>query len=169
VQSLEIALRGKHGVRTVLLNADVVEFGAEQCLLTASVDITDRKTVEAALIQSEQRYRAVVDNANDIVSTMDLEFRFTSVNPAVERILGYTREEIVGIPLQRFIPQDQLPMHLQVLQRKLQGALATVAPGQPGRFACARRMRSANTERAAGERSTVPEWLASHGRYRTRR
>ena len=77
------------------------------------------------MIQSEQRYRALVDNANDIVSTMDLEFRFTSVNPAVERILGYTREEIVDTPLQRFIPQDQLPMHLQMLQRKLQGAPAS--------------------------------------------
>jgi PAS domain S-box-containing protein len=125
VQSLEIALRGKHEVRTVLINADVVEFGAEQCLLTASVDITDRKAVEAALIQSEQRYRALVDNANDIVSTMDLEFRFNSVNPAVERILGYTPEEIVGTPLQRFIPQDQLPMHRRMLRRKLQGAPAT--------------------------------------------
>jgi PAS domain S-box-containing protein len=125
VQSLEIALRGKHEVRTVLINADVVEFGGEQCLLTASVDITDRKAVEAALIHSEQRYRALIDNANDIVSTMDLEFRFNSVNPAVERILGYTPEEIVGAPLQRFIPPDQLPMHRQMLQRKLQGAPAT--------------------------------------------
>jgi PAS domain S-box-containing protein len=125
VQSLEIALRGKHEVLTVLINADVVEFGGEQCLLTASVDITHRKAVEAALIHSEQRYRALIDNANDIVSTMDLEFRFNSINPAVERILGYTPEEIVGAPLQRFIPPDQLPMHRQMLQRKLQGAPAT--------------------------------------------
>ena len=121
MQSLEIALRGKQEVRTVLINADVVEFGGEQCLLTASVDITDRKAVEAALIQSQQRYRALVDNANDIVSTKDLELRFNSVNPAVERILGYTPEEMVGTSLQRFIPQDQLPTHQQMLQRKASG------------------------------------------------
>jgi PAS domain S-box-containing protein len=125
VQDLEVGLRGKHGTRTVVLNADVAEFGGEPCLVTASIDITERKAAEAALAQSEQRYRALIDNANDIVATMDLEFRFTSVNPAVERVLGYTPEEIVGLPLQRFIPQDQLPMHRQMLERKLQGAPAT--------------------------------------------
>ena len=57
---------------------------------------------------SEQRYRALIDNANDIVATMDLDFRFTSVNPAVERILGYAPHEIVGFPLATFVPEDQL-------------------------------------------------------------
>ena len=48
------------------------------------LDITERKLAEGALKHSEQRYRALVDNANDIVATLDLEGRFTSVNPAVE-------------------------------------------------------------------------------------
>jgi PAS domain-containing protein len=43
----------------------------------------------AELAKSEQRYRAMVDNANDVVATLDLEGRLTSINPAVERIFGY--------------------------------------------------------------------------------
>ena len=79
----------------------------------------------AALAASEQRYRSLVDNANDIVATLDLEFRFTSVNPAVERILGYKPEEIVGTPLSEYVPDDQLAMHTAMLQRKLEGEGST--------------------------------------------
>ena len=74
---------------------------------------------------SEQRYRALIDNANDIVATMDLDFRFTSVNPAVERILGYAPHEIVGFPLATFVPEDQLATHAEMLSRKLDGVEAT--------------------------------------------
>ena len=96
VKNLEVTLRGKHDARTVLLSADVLELGREQCLLTASVDITERKAVEAALLESEQRYRDLVDNANDIVATLDLAGHFTTVNPAVERVLGYRPDELIG-------------------------------------------------------------------------
>ena len=74
VKNLEVTLQGKHDARTVLLSADALELGGKQCLLTASVDITERKAVEAALLESEQRYRNLVDNANDIVATLDLSW-----------------------------------------------------------------------------------------------
>ena len=79
----------------------------------------------AELAASEQRYRSLVDNANDIVATLDLELCFTSVNPAVERILGYKPEEIVGVPLSQYVPDDQLAMHAAMLQRKLEGEGST--------------------------------------------
>ena len=59
VENLEIRLRGKHDVRTVLFSADRVEFGAEPCLITCSVDISDRKDAEArqALLVRELQHR----------------------------------------------------------------------------------------------------------------
>ena len=79
----------------------------------------------AELAQGEERYRQLVDHANDIVATLDLEFRFTSVNPAVERILGYSPEEIIGTPLSNYVPDDQLAMHKAMLERKLEGEAST--------------------------------------------
>ena len=89
------------------------------------LDITERKAAEQALSESEERYRALIDNASDIVATLDLGFRFTSVNPAVERVLGYKPEEIVGTLLTDYIPGDQLDTHKEILERKLQGETAT--------------------------------------------
>jgi PAS domain S-box-containing protein len=61
VRGLELGLRIKDGnVRTVIMSADVIELSGRPCLLTASVDITERKGVEAGLAASEARYRAAV-------------------------------------------------------------------------------------------------------------
>jgi PAS domain S-box-containing protein len=73
------------------------------------------------LAQSEARYRILVENASDIVSMLDLDFRFVAVNPAIERILGYTPEEIVGTSLSQYVPEGQLAMHTLLLKQKLAG------------------------------------------------
>jgi len=73
------------------------------------------------LAASEARYRTLVDGANDIVATLDLKIRFTSVNPAVERILGYAPEEVIGTSLSKFVPEDQLAVYADMFKRKLEG------------------------------------------------
>jgi PAS domain S-box-containing protein len=72
------------------------------------------------LALSEERYRMLVDNANDIVATFDLKGRFTSVNPAIERILGFAPAE-----LRHHVPQEQLHIHAEMLNRRLGGAPST--------------------------------------------
>src|ERR1700682_3212347 len=44
--------------------------------------------------KAEERYRELFESANDIVFTLDLEGRFTSINAAAERINGYPREQL---------------------------------------------------------------------------
>jgi len=89
------------------------------------LDVTERKIAEQALAHSEERYRLLVDTANDIVATLDLDGHFTSINPAVHRILGYKAHELIGMPLRALIPEDELEIHASMLKRKLAGEEST--------------------------------------------
>jgi diguanylate cyclase (GGDEF)-like protein/PAS domain S-box-containing protein len=59
-------------------------------------DITERKRVEEALQESKEQYRALVENASDIVFRTDDNGHFTFVNAAAIRITGYEEEELIG-------------------------------------------------------------------------
>jgi len=59
-------------------------------------DVTERKRVEKALRKSEERFRQVVDNAEEWIWEVDADGLFTYISPVVERILGFKPEEILG-------------------------------------------------------------------------
>ncbi len=69
-------------------------------LVGMTADITERMRAESSLKQSEDRYRDLVENSQDLMCTHDLKGRLLSVNPAVARALGYE----IGELLQMSIP-----------------------------------------------------------------
>lgn len=72
------------------------------------LDITHQKRIEAALQQSEEKYRLLAENIHDIIWSMDLNFQFTYISPAVEKILGWTAEDIQSIGLDGIMPENTL-------------------------------------------------------------
>ncbi len=56
----------------------------------------ERRRAEKALDESQERFRALVQYASDIIAILDVEGRITYESPAVERILGYKPEERIG-------------------------------------------------------------------------
>ena len=70
------------------------------------VDITARNRALAALRESEDRYRDLVEHSQDLLCTHDLTGRLLSCNPAPARVLGYEVGELLDIPMREFVAPE---------------------------------------------------------------
>ncbi len=83
-------------------------------------DITERRKAEDAVRESERRYRTLAENTLDAIWTMDLEARFTYVNPAVQRMFGYSPEEWIGTRLAEHCDEVHLKRMTDLMARELE-------------------------------------------------
>lgn len=81
------------------------QFKQTHCILQ---DITNQKAAEAALIESENKYRNITENMSDVVWQADLNLKTTYVSPSVEKLLGESTEEHMKRRLEEKFPEQTL-------------------------------------------------------------
>ncbi len=86
-------------------------------------NVTDSRLSLEALRASEEKYRTLVENINDLMYTLDNEGHITYASPAVERFTKYTVAELIGQPFMPLIHPDDLPGLLGSFDRLLSGQL----------------------------------------------
>jgi len=84
-------------------------FGSPLYYVAQIKDITQRKIVEQRLAESEQRYKSLIEHNPAGILTCDMNGLIVSLNPAMERILGFTEREITGYTINRFFAAPKAP------------------------------------------------------------
>ncbi len=87
------------------------------------VDITERKRIEDALRESEERFRRTFDQSPVGAAIISLDYRFLRVNDQWCRITGYTEHELLGLSLIDITHPDDLELEISLKQRLVSGEL----------------------------------------------
>ncbi|MCK8519756.1 PAS domain S-box protein [Methanoculleus sp. 7T] len=72
-------------------------------------DITDRREMQNALRESEERFREIAQRSFDMIYTCYADRGITYISPAVTRILGYTPEEMIGVQCSDYVLEKSRP------------------------------------------------------------
>ncbi len=84
-------------------------------------DISEYKTAEKKLKESEKKYRLIVETANEGIWVIDKNFNTTFVNQKMAEILGYTIEEMMGKPFSSFLFLEDIQDHNIKMEARKKG------------------------------------------------
>jgi PAS domain S-box-containing protein len=111
-------LRKDGSVYDVEISTNGAMFAGQKLIFCVCRDITERKKAEKALRESEERYRAVIEGAHDMIQSVALDGSIDFVNQAWLDTLGYTKADLPKLNLVKVIHPDSLP-HCQEMFKKV--------------------------------------------------
>lgn len=124
IPAAELNLMRKDGSTAQVYSSHImlVNTEGEPELYCVDIDLSDRNRAKSALRESENRYRLLAENMNDLVCLHDLDGRYRYVSPSCEQLLGYTYDEMLGHdPYEFFHPDDRERIHQEAHAAAVRG------------------------------------------------
>ena len=123
--ALKRLLTRKAGAEGAAKNSGAIERFFVESLTPFEMTHRGFREANESLRVSEERYRELFENANDIIFMSDLKGNFTSLNKAGERLTGYQREEIPGKNFAQVVPAEYQGIARRMLEEKLANQIPT--------------------------------------------
>jgi two-component system, NtrC family, sensor kinase len=121
--TLESTNRAKNGrIFPVEISINHLEFKGQEYNCVFVRDISERYKTKEALQQSEQKFRSIVENANDIIYQLTPDGIFSYISPNWVELLGHEISEIEGKVFTLFVHPDDVPICLGTLRRAIENA-----------------------------------------------
>lgn len=98
-----------------------IELEGRRIVLGTLIDITERRRNERALLESEQRFRQLVEEIEDVIFMVDRQGVITYISPPVERLSEYHPSELIGRPFTEFVHPEDIDKAKEALQSGLLG------------------------------------------------
>ncbi len=84
-------------IQDSLFSAELINIGGEECIISSTLDITERKLMEEALRESEGKFSAAFYTSPEMMAISSIsDGVFLEANDSFTRVTGYTRDEIIG-------------------------------------------------------------------------
>ncbi len=116
------AIRRDGSIVWLSMNARIAERNTDGSFIIEgfTTDIQEQKLAEQALRESEEQYRLLTETSLDVIWTMDPNYTFIYVNPAIEALTGYTPEEWRSSNLADHCSPDHMNEILALIKRMIQ-------------------------------------------------
>ncbi len=93
-------------LRMAVFTSMAIEWEDQPSVISCGIDMTHQSEVEAQLRESEQNYRRLFENMQDVYYRTNALGVVQDVGPAVRRVLGFEPEEIIGRTAESYYPQS---------------------------------------------------------------
>jgi|TARA_Y100000310_G_scaffold33754_2_gene31910 PAS domain S-box-containing protein len=87
------------------------------------LDITERIRTEKALMESEERYREVIDRSQDVIWRIDPKGVFTFASPSIKEMSGFEPDEVIGLAFMRGVTEESRTKAVELLDMCLRGEM----------------------------------------------
>jgi len=121
-QQIEYDLEIPDGIKSYSAKVSMKKdaYGKFEGVTAVVRDVTEQKRAQEALKESEEKYRNVVERANDVIVVIQDEVvKYANVLASV--MIGYTPEEAIGQSLIKFVHPEEMPKALDRYKRRMAG------------------------------------------------
>ncbi|MHA1972700.1 MAG: PAS domain-containing protein [Candidatus Hodarchaeales archaeon] len=108
----------------VFLYITVLDMSMINCTLGFVQDVTEKKKIQDKLIESEAKYRALVDTIREGLAIVDADENIAFANPALAMMLGYTKNELVGMNLSDLTDKENFEIIRNQTKRRKGGEVS---------------------------------------------
>ncbi len=119
-ENLEFPLRRKDGSQMIAsMSAMVTNLQGIPHIISVTQDVTEQKRMEAALRESEEKYRFMTENSGDVIWHMNRDLVFDYMSPADENMRGFKREEVIGTTVWSLLSPEGIELVRNLNEQRL--------------------------------------------------
>jgi len=123
VHTVERSIAGKNGIRYFEITSSLLKDASGKIVsgIESTREITGRKIAEKKILESEEKYRVLVETSMDIIWMLDTEGNYTYFNKRAEELAGYSLKGMIGKPFKQFLEKSELPKVIDAFRKTLEG------------------------------------------------